>query len=215
MKLSYLLLFSFFLFACNQVPLADPYAPPPPGQLDTPSSDQPQSEFGVLKCRGTEEQQKLFHAHLQKFLSSTVHPNSVPIVKCSNRDDIKGGAFIRGKVNFEGGAVFDPNSETQQLEVSENSYLEIHVADIYDKAFVEGVKLKAIPFGGFVDGQSITLAFEDQKGKVYMDGTIVNGIFSGPFKFENFINWKGEPGSSGQLGIFSIHPCSLFNCGQK
>ena len=219
MKRSHLLFLSLFLFGCEgfyKVPPANPYAIPPAGPSDNIpplSPDKPPEEFGVLKCH--ESQEGRFLKELKQFLSPSIHPNQIPLVNCSGRTDLKGGVWIRGEVNFEDDAVFDPNSETQQLYVSRGSYLEIHVVGIDNKPF-PGMKLNAVPFIGSVEGQLIVLAFQDQKGRVDLDGTVANGVFSGPFKYKNFTTWEGGSyGYEGQIGHFSIHVCSLLNCGQK
>lgn len=228
MKLYHILLLSLFLWGCDgfrKAPPANPYAiptgpidPSSPNQNFDPSSpnNQASSEFGVLKCDKPKAQVELFNTELRKFYSAIVDPNTVPFINCSGREDLKGGMFIKGEVNFENNDLFDPNSDTQRLEVSKDSYLEIHPVDVTGKLFV-GIKMVAVPFaGGSIDGQFIVLNFQDPgpqpKGNVYMDGKVENGIFFGTFKYENFTSWQGGPGHRGQLGYFSIYTCNLLNC---
>lgn len=231
MKPSYIFLFGLFFCGCDafhRAPPADPYNPSsPPIQGTTYTADNqniPPSSFssfpnqrdnvwGVVKCH--ENQQELFNTELGRFLSSTIDPRNIFPVNCSGREDLKGGMWIKGKVNFENNAVFDPQSTSQQLDVSSNSYLEIHAVGINNKPILN-IKMNAVPFGGSVQGGFITLAFKDKRGKVYLDGTTENGIFSGAFKYENSTTWQGgSQGYSGQVGYFSIPACGLLNCGQK
>ena len=178
-----------------------------------PSQDPsvPKTEWGVLKCH--ESQVQVFNEELRKFLSPTIDPARISAVNCTGRKDLKGGVWIRGRINFENSAVYDLNSN-QELNVSTDSYLEIHVVDITGRPVV-AFRMNAVPFGGSVQGNYVALAFQDGKSKVYIDGTVEdNYILSGTFRYENFTTRHGgAQGYSGQLGFHSIHVCSLLNCG--
>ena len=185
--------------------------------LSQPKPKPQVTEWGVLRCH--ESQYDLFNQEIKKFLSTTVDPRRIvtPVNCIKSRSDLQGGMWIRGKVLFENSSVFDPHFTSQQLDVSENSHLEIHIVGIDNKP-IAGITMKAIPYGGSVNGNLVTLAFSDKsdiKGKVLLNGSVENGIFSGIFEYENFTTWQGESqGYSGQIGRFYIHACSFLNCGK-
>ena len=235
MRFYFLFVLSFCFLGCEAFRRAPPakvassvnagQLTPLPAPLDEQASDAspsskpanqlPVTEWGVVRCH--ESQYDLFNTEIQKFLSTTVDPRRMvtPVNCIKSRQDLQGGMWIRGEVHFENGSVFDPLSTSQQLDVSENSYLEIHIVGIDNKR-IAGISLKAISYGGSVRGNFVTLAFADKKGKVLLNGSVENGIFSGTFEYENFITWQGgSQGHSGQIGRFSILACSLLNCGRK
>ena len=203
--------------ACGGLFRPPPVLPPP---IDSfPSSNQPPSDpatttkWGVVKCQKEASQQ--FNKAVGLFLSSAVDPRTITrlIINCFGDEKLKGGMFIRGKVNFEDDKTFDSLSSSQYLSVAaESSYLEIHIINIDNKAIAR-LNMKAIPFAGGVEGNVATLAFSDRKGKIFLNGSVENGFFSGIFEFENFTDWQGSNQSyRGQIGKFTIPACSLFTC---
>ena len=152
-----------------------------------------------------------FYNGLRGFLSTTIDPKTVPFIKCTDRKDLKGGVFIQGRVETHG-ALFDPNSSSQELEVSENSHLDILIYDNHNRKYA-GIKMRAIPYGGSISGKFVTLAFEDSKGKVNLEGTVANGLFSAKLSYENYVTFDGSPSNvSGEMGRFSLSACRLFVC---
>ncbi len=51
--------------------------------------------------------------------------------------------------------------------------------------------------------------FQDEYGKVIIEGSIQNNDFLGSVRFENFVSWNGASGQSGYLGIIRVPKCSL------
>ena len=200
-------------------PFGNPNTSPSDPSSPNPLIPQTVSEWGVVKCSDSDH----FNLEIQDFLSSTVDPFSVPNVSCSKKDTDTGGIFIRGNVNFKNDAIFSPYSTSQSLYVSDNSYLEIHIVS-YNNKRIANLRMDVVPFSSKVEGNFVVLTFQDQKGKVRMDGTIKDGKLSGVFEFENFIDWRGsnyqggdyrggsDYNGQGQIGSYSIHACSLLNC---
>ena len=221
MKLAYVFLFSVLFFGCEAF-----YRVPPAtvgsniNQPPIPTNTSPENaennpvfqqipKWGVVKCH--EEQYNLFNKELKKFLSATINPQTVQAVNCTDRTDIKGGMFIKGSVTFEGGAVFDPSSNTQYLDVANSSSIEIHIVGI-DNRLIKAFKMKALPYGSLVEGNLITLALHDDEGKVFLEGSVENKLFTGVLKYENNTTYQGRSGFSGSIGRFSIYACELLQC---
>ena len=191
--------------------LHDRQNPSAPSSQDTCRTRKP-IDWGVLKCH--EDQIKLFNDQLRNFLSASMDPRNLGAVDCSNRKDLKGGAFIRGNVEFENGELFNPCSLNQNMEVSENSYLDFHAVGIGGRSVAQ-LHMKAIPYAGTVRGSTVTLAFSlpRSRGKVFLRGLVENGVYSGDFVFENSTSYQGSAyGQRGRLGKFSIYACSLLSC---
>ena len=222
-----LLISSFFLFACEAFyrsphaiyPPAG-YPPPtgyPPGQTspfnptgsdpnDTTSLNSP-SEWGIVKCNS--DQYDHFNKQLTKFLSTSSINIKNLHVDCRGQENTKGGLFLKGSVNFIDDGVFDPSS-SQTLKVAADSHLEIHIVEITGAA--RRIVMKALPYGEVISGPNIVLAFKDDKGKVFLNGVVQNGIFSGVFSYENSYHLFGGEGFKGEIGYFSIYACSLLKC---
>ena len=221
MKLYYLFLISLFLLNCEGFKKA----PDAQSGTDQPSTIDPTNPQGPSfppeqtakwgqphKMLCHESQMEQFNTELKKFLSTTKAPNEIPPVNCSDKTDLTGGLFFGGKAVFENGALFDLQSTSQQLDVSDNSYLEIQITGTDHKKFVK-FTMQAVPYAGGVSGNIVTLAFADNKGKVLLNGAVENGQFLGIFEYENFTTWQGEiSGYSGQLGRFSLPACDLLKC---
>lgn len=188
------------------LPIAEP--PPQPSSLPTQS----QSQWGVVKCH--EDQKNLFNEGLKKFLSSTKSKAKMNwFVNCAGNIDLKGGAWIKGFVQFTDGT-FDPQSTSQKLvDISSNSYLEFHVISS-DNRPILAIKLNSIPYESQVDGQFLVLSFQDNAGSVHLEGTLENNIFNGEFQYKNFTKYDGTTNNldSGTIGRFSIPVCSLITC---
>lgn len=216
----FLLLLSCFLIGCDssffRLPPSRVTSIPRPGNdsQESSSTTSSQNQWGVVRC--PEKQANLFNQHIKRFLSTTLNAQaqrSLEYIRCrKSNNHLQGGFWIRGTVNFENGEYYQRNSFTQQLDVSENSFLEIHIVDIYNKVLAQ-IRMQAIPYAGGVNGNHIALAFSDSKGKVLLDGTVKDGLFSGPFVYENFTTWEGgSRGYRGEMGFFVIPVCSLLNC---
>ena len=159
-----------------------------------------------------ESQMEQFNTELKKFFSTTKAPNEMPSVNCSDKTDLTGGLFFGGRAVFENGALFDLQSTSQQLDVANNSYLNIQIIKTDNQEFAK-FKMQAIPYAGGVSGNTVTLAFADIKGKVFLNGAVENGQFIGIFEYENLTTWQGGiSGYSGQLGRFSLPACDLLKC---
>ena len=120
--------------------------------------------------------------------------------------------WFRGNVSFQNGAVFDPSSTTQFLEVQDSSEIIFMIIGIDDRP-IKSFPMKHVPYGSLIEGQIITLAFQDKKGRVFLDGRVEGTVFSGELRYENFTTYKGETGHKGTLANFSIYACSFFDCG--
>lgn len=86
---------------------------------------------------------------------------------------------------------------------------------------MDGVTLTAIPVyvpvqpqSSYVQGRTIVMVFSDNKGSITANGTVDNsGIYSGTIAFQNIKDHAGNPfNSTGTLGNFQIHVCSMFRC---
>lgn len=225
MRLFCLLIFISMGLGCEALFREAPVAPPlspgaggsPPGRVNpsskTPPAPQSQSEWGVIKCSHSQEAQRLFNQQLKRFLSSKTDPQTmIWFVNCSGRSDLKGGTWIRGSVQFKDGD-FDPQSTSQNLiGISASSYIEIHIVASNGRP-VATLGLKAVEYSSKVEGSFIILAFEDGGGKVFLEGEVENGLFTGVFNYQNSKTYTGQSGGyRGTIGKFSIPVCSLIQC---
>ena len=228
----FLIISVFSLLACSAFRQAPPATvgsgipigsrPNPYPQQATPAVATPntatQQDFGVVKCHSSQATQ--FNNQVRNFLSTSADPNQAQyLVKCANTPQWKGGFFIKGKVYFDG-QKFSAQSRSQNLAVSQNSYLEIHIVSTTGRPVTPTIKMQIEPFASAVRGQDATLVFQDNKGKVFLNGTVAqdekNGLlFSGTFEFQNFTAWNGSSqGLSGTIGTFAIPACRFFDCAQ-
>ena len=195
---------------------------PPPLNEENPIPQEPKTTWGVVKCNNSQESITAFNAQVKAFLSASMNPNSIQWVKCAYTkewESWKGGFFIRGKVSFENQALLDPRSYLQNLSVSSNSYLELHITNQ-----LTGELVRKPPIGMKIDSLETTinppsakLVFKDLKGKITMEGRFQQkentNVFEGSLHFQNNTDWKGSPqGAQGTIGLFSISTCSLFDC---
>ena len=187
---------------------------------DSDTKPAPQlSEWGDVRCHSS--QVNHFNQQVRSFLSTSFNPNQARYtIKCSPVKDWKGGFFLRGKVHFDR-QKFDTQSQNQNLTASQNSYLEIHIVDITGRAQTQNgqpVRMDIDPYASTVQGQNASLVFRDQKGKVFLNGSVEPNehnqlIFTGTFEFQNFTTWNGSnQGHSGSIGIFTISACHFFEC---
>ena len=237
-----LILLAFFFTACGDmlrtappatvgsgIPITStpsyPNSTPSQNPAGTETNPSPLPEFGDVRCHSSQATQ--FNQQVRNFLSASSDPNQAQyIIKCSQTQKGKGGFFIRGKVYF-GGQKFDTQSHTQNLTVSQNSHLEIHIIDINGRPATRSgqlIKMNIEPHASAIRGQDATLAFQDQNtagqalGKVFLNGSVEpdkynRPIFSGTFEFENFIAWDGSLSDiSGTIGAFKIAACRFFEC---
>ena len=186
--------------------------PNQPKPTDTATQD-----FGVVKCHSSQVNQ--FNNQVRNFLSTSSDPTQAQyIVDCANTPQWKGGFFIKGKIDFEGLEFFDTQSYNQNLTISRNSYLEIHIVSTTGRPVIPTIKMGIETFASAIRGQDASLVFQDQKGKVFLNGTVSNNeknglLFSGTFEFENFTTWDGSnQGLSGAIGTFTIPACRFFEC---
>ena len=219
------LLGASFLFSCDvyhpaQAPLPPPpppsilpssFGPPPPPEKPPTSFDLLLKEgWGTIKCE-TDEQWQFFQAEIRKFLTSTINPSSLDLVGCRDKD--QGRVIFRGKVFFERHALFDLKSSAQNLETADDSHIEIYIYPKTGKAI--DYRLDIDTLNSFVRGQNVTLVFEDQKGKVELNGKVKEKIFEGRFIYQNYksaVDTEGAP-FGGILGSsFAVPACEFINC---
>ncbi|MCY4321466.1 MAG: hypothetical protein OXC37_03555 [Bdellovibrionaceae bacterium] len=177
------------------------------------------SEFGDVRCHSSQANQ--FNQQVRNFLSTSFDPNRANyIIKCASNQQWKGGFFIRGKVYF-GDQKFNNQSNSQNLTVLQNSYLEIHIVDVNNNPITgqgKPIKMNIDTYSSTIRGQNANLVFQDTKGKVFLNGSVGfdnenRSLFSGTFEFQNFQTWDGSSsGLSGTLGQFRISACRFFEC---
>ena len=198
--------------------------PPSSNSMELPETNpnsNPLKDFGDVRCHSTQVTQ--FNNQVRNFLSTKSNPHKAQyIVDCSGNEQWKGGFFIRGKVHFAGHQKFDTQSSNQNLTISQNSYIEIHIVDINNRPVTkQPIQIKIEPYASAVQGQNANLVFQDPNGKVFLNGSVEfdsqnRPLFSGTFEFENSITWNGSsPGLSGQLGSFRIPACRFFDCAEQ
>ena len=206
-------------------PPHDPYgsAPAPPGTSAHPSfPDQPattgESE-GVVKCT-PQYSPPHFNQQLKGFLSASGDVSGIANVGCTKEqyNQYKSAVLIKGSVFFEGGQKLDLSNLNQTLPVSTSSKIKIIIMPINQKPPL-AVDLNASPIAGQVTGSIAVLSFEDEKGKVTLDGEFRSNdkgklVFSAPFRYENFTIFGSADvsGYSGTIGLFEIPVCGLFDC---
>lgn len=127
------------------------------------------------------------------------------------------GVFVKGSVFFEGGQKLDLSNSSQTLTVNSSSKIKIIVKPVNQSPLA--VDLNASPIAGRVTGNIAVLSFEDEKGKVTLDGSFRSNdkgllVFSAPFRYENFTAFGRTDisGYSGTIGLFEIPVCGLFDC---
>ena len=199
---------------------------PPPSQTEEPEQESepipPQGNFGDVRCHSSQFEH--FNQQIRNFLSTSFDPNQARYtIKCSKVDNRKGGFFIQGKVSFNG-QKFDPQSQSQNLTVSSNSYLEIHIVDITGRAQTQAgqaIRMNIDSYASIIRGQDASLVFKDTKGKVLLNGSISANkhnqlVFTGQFEFQNFTTWNGSSqGYQGAIGTFRIPACRFFDCEEQ
>lgn len=178
------------------------------------------SNFGDVRCHS--DQHGMFNEQIKKFLSTSFNPsNARYTVKCAAKSPQtwKGGFFIKGQVSFRD-EKFDAQSQNQSLTAEQNSFLELHIADITGRSVIHPIKMNIDTYASVVQGQNASLVFRDQKGKVFLNGSVKPNkhnqlIFTGAFEFENFVNWTGSTeGYKGSIGTFTISACHFFDCSE-
>ena len=166
---------------------------------------------GVLKCRqqaqGTvlHHETHLFNEHLKAFsMNPIIGSGQQRMVKCSKGGGA-GGALFRGKVHFEGGALFSTSDASQALTVAAGSLIEFDIISWYDKRIM--LFWMQADVGQTINSSNdIQLTFRDRKGSVTMAGGIdTNGNFSGTFYYQN-------SNVNGRLGYFTVQTCGFFEC---
>ncbi len=221
MRFFCLLSLSLFLLACDDLyssppSTVSPYQTTPFQQAEEDKASlkkaPAEERFGVVRCN--KSQYSHFNNELLGFLSTTKKPEEIqgPVNCLKDRKDIKGGMLLTGEIFFEGNELFDLENPPSNLELTKSSYLEIHIVNTHNKA-IAVLKMPAVPTASTVSGNSAVLTFEDKKGRVSLDGVVnEKDVFTGPFKYENFVNWQGGAGASGTIGYFYIPVCRLFKC---
>ena len=232
----FLILFIFLLSACEAfrqappaiavsgIPITNKYPPtvapePVPTDETEKKSTHPLKEFGDVRCHKNQFAQ--FNAQVKNFLSTSFNPQKANYtITCYHVPQWSGGFFIKGKIYFSG-QKFDPESYNQNLSFSPSSYLEIHIVDISNRPVTnqgKPIRMNIDSYASYIQGQNPSLVFQDQKGKVKLNGTVKKNkhnqfIFTGSFEFENFVAWNGSnQGLSGSIGSFTLPACHFFEC---
>lgn len=219
-----LLCFAFLLAGCDHL-----FPPPPDSQTPIhPGSDAPPltgapadltGGRGVVKCTG-QWPANYFNAQVKQFLSTTRDSSGLGFVGCSKEhlQTHKIYFHIKGSVPFENGGKLSLSDLTVNLQVSKQAQLQIFIKPQTQQEI--GITLPAGAFPGEVRGNVALLTFEDQKGRVVLDGEIrtnKNGIsvFSAPFRYENYTlyNRTDSGGYKGVIGMAEIPACQFFDCG--
>lgn len=217
----------YFIVACGLFP-PPPHSPPAgapvhpgssgtsaiPGQPSTPGTT-----AGVVKCT-----HQYPHAHFNQqirgFLSAAGETSNIANVGCTKEQyqQTGSGIQVKGTVYFTGGKKLDLSNLSQTLEVAgSSSEIKILIKPVNQREIA--VDLKAAPIAGQVNGSIAVLSFEDEKGKVTLDGKFRSNdkgviVFSAPFQYDNFTIFgrTDVTGYEGTIGLFEIPACGLFDC---
>ena len=234
----FLIIFIFLLLSCEAFQQAPPatfgsgipinnYNPPPVQEEPVTEEETDKKEipdttdFGDVRCHPS--QYKDFNVQVRNFLSTSFNPQQANYtIKCYPVKQWNGGFFIKGNVSFSG-KKFDTQSSQQNLTPAPGSYLEIHIVDISNRPVTQQgkpIRMSINTFNSFIQGQNPSLVFEDQRGKVTLNGNVNKNrhnqnIFTGIFEFKNFVSWNGSnQGLSGAIGTFTIPACRFFDCAE-
>ena len=178
----------------------------------------PGEKAGVVKCT-QQYSPPHFNQQLRGFLSVAGNVSHLENVGCTKEQfkQYGSGVLVKGSVFFEGGQKLDLSNLNQTLTVNSSSKIKIIVRPINQSALA--VDLNASPIAGQVTGNIAVLSFEDEKGKVTLDGSFRSNdkgllVFSAPFRYENFTAFGRTDisGYSGTVGLFEIPVCGLFDC---
>ena len=174
---------------------------------------------GVVKCT-PHYSVAHFNQQVKGLLSTTSDPSTLENVGCSPEHCKQGSWFhMTGVVVFEGGKKLNPLALNQVLQVSTRSKIAVLIKPFNRQEFK--LEFPAASIAGQVNGNVATLTFEDEKGKVVLDGEIrpnANNpntmVFSAPFRYENFTHFAGlNTGYEGTIGMLEIEACDFFDCG--
>ena len=191
-----------------------PGSPTIPGQPSTPGTT-----AGVVKCTH-QYPYAHFNQQIRGFLSAAGDTSNIGNVGCTKEQYQQSGSGIqvKGTVYFTGGKKLDLSNLSQTLEVnSASSKIKILIKPVNQRELA--VDLKAAPIAGQVSGSIAVLSFEDEKGKVTLDGEFRSNdkgviVFSAPFQYNNFVVFgrTDVTGHEGTIGQFEIPACGLFDC---
>lgn len=174
---------------------------------------------GVVKCT-PHYSIAHFNQQVKGFLSTTSDPSTLENVGCLKEHCERGSWFhMTGVVVFENGGKLNPFALNQVLQVSTRSKIAVLIKPFNRQEFK--LELPAAAIAGQVNGNVATLTFEDEKGKVTLDGEIRSSannvntmVFSAPFRYENFTHFAGlNTGYEGTIGMLEIEACDFFDCG--
>ena len=218
----------YFVIACGlfppppQSPLAGaPYHPGSSGSSSSHSGQPsvPGTTLGVVKCT-QQYPYPHFNQQIRGFLSAAGDTSNIGNVGCTKKQYQESGSGIqvKGSVYFTGGQKLDLSNLSQTLEVmSSSSEIKIIIRPVNQSPLA--VDLKAAPIAGQVNGSIVVLSFEDEKGKVTLDGEFRSNekgviVFSAPFQYDNFTIFgrTDATGYEGTIGMFEIPACGLFDC---
>ena len=216
----------YFIVACGLFPPppSSPHAGAPthPGSSGSPTlpgqPSTPGTTSGVVKCTH-QYPYAHFNQQIRGFLSAAGDTSNIGNVGCTKEQAQSGSAMlVKGTVYFTGGKKLDLSNLSQTLEVaSSSSKIKIIIKPVNQRELV--VDLNAAPIAGQVNGSIAVLSFEDEKGKVTLDGEFRSNdkgliVFSAPFQYDNFTIFgrTDVTGYEGTIGLFEIPACGLFDC---
>ena len=198
-----------------------------PNQKNLPITLPSDRQWGLIRCDKDSWTWENFNQQFKNFLSTSSDPARMNWwLKCDFNDerfkDWKGGVFIKGKTAFQRGK-FNPESQSQSLAPSANSYLEIHLVDHLGKTVIKPIKMSIDELSSSINGNNISLLFKDSKGEVTLEGNISKSLkindwtISGKATFINYVSYTGNSRQKygGFLGYFEIPACSFLDCDRQ
>ena len=204
----------------------DPSSPENQKNQNLPFTLPSDRQWGLVRCDGNSLKTDEFNSNVKNFLSTSHDPNKMAWwVKCNFNDtrfrDWKGGVFIRGQVYFQGNK-FNPVSQSQNLILAEQSYIEIHIVDHIQNTVVNPIKMQIVNLSSSISASNVNLVFKDIKGEVALKGAVkrnqkINDFtISGGMSYVNYINFRGTKSNyGGFIGLFEIPACSFLSCGNS
>ena len=219
------------LVSCDSLfppPPSGPTAPYHPGSSPLPGQGHPSTPTqpfgvgggrGVVKCN-QQYTPDHFNQQIKGFLSALRDPSGLGFVGClrEHEETHKVYFHVKGSVFFENGGKLSLSNLSQTLKVSPaQSKIEFFIKPQNGREI--HISLPASAIAGEVRGNVALLTFEDNKGRVILDGEIRSNakgliVFSAPFRYENdtYVGRTDVTGYKGVIGIMEIPACQFFDC---
>ena len=174
---------------------------------------------GIVKCN-QQYTPDHFNQQIKGFLSAGRDPAGLGFVGClrEHEETHKIYFHVRGSVLFENGGKLNLSSLNQTLKINPaGSKIEFFIKPQNMREI--HISLNASAVAGEVRGNVALLTFEDEKGRVILDGEIRSNakgliVFSAPFRYENdtYVGRTDISGYKGVIGIMEIPACQFFDC---